>query len=134
MILKWYDKFSDKILIVWPTAIYYKVKDMLSKAYQQPDEFFVSKNDLLERKNNVEEIELQELVSDPLNAVPDLPFGHLNKAWNIFLKKRRKDDVIWTFSANRTSEWGRKELRTGYVLVRSSSVWPYFLKTWQYIE
>ncbi|CAK0768000.1 conserved hypothetical protein [Gammaproteobacteria bacterium] len=148
------DKLSDKIftyfispllvailiLIAWPTVIYYKVKKMLLKmlleyAYQQykPKAFFVSRNDLLQQIS-VEEIELQERVSDPLNAVPDLPFGHLNKAWNRFLKKRRKGDEIWTFSANRTSERGWKELRAGYVLVRPKSVGPYFLMTRKNIE
>lgn len=145
------DKFIDKIityliapivavtflLIAWPLAIYYEVKGKFSKSTDmqrdQPKEFSVSRNDLIQQFS-VEEIEWKERVLDPLKAVPDLPFGHLNKAWNRFLEQSGQDDVVWTFSANWTSEWGRKELRAGYVLVRPDSVGPYFLTTWQNID
>lgn len=125
------------ILLVWPSVIYLKGKEIFfKKVDQQPDEpkeFSVSKDDLIQQIS-LEEIEFQERVEDPLSAVPDLPFGHLNKAWTLFLEKRDQEDVIWSFSAHWTSEWGRKELRAGYVLVKPDLIGPYFLTTWKNVE
>ncbi|WVM93015.1 hypothetical protein ULG90_02285 [Halopseudomonas pachastrellae] len=47
-------------------------------------EFAVTEDHLLESLT-VAEIEARERVADPLGAVPDLPFGHLNTAWQEFL-------------------------------------------------
>jgi hypothetical protein len=43
-------------------------------------QFAVQPGDLLELLS-VEEIEQREQVFDPLGAVAELPFGHLNDAW-----------------------------------------------------
>ncbi len=119
------------VVVGWPVAIFMKVKDMLGMdSYSgasagEQREFSVGRDDLQERLS-VEEIEARERVIDPLDAVPALPFGHLNSAWKAFLDGVRPDDVVWSFSAT-WEKWGSKELRTGYVVIRSDGPGPYFL-------
>ena len=126
------------VVVGWPVAIFMKVKDMLgmdsdsgSSAGEQR-EFSVGRDDLQERLS-VEEIEAHERVTDPLGAVPALPFGHLNSAWKTFLEGMGPDDAVWSFSAN-WNRWGRKELRDGYVIVRGDIVGAHFQTVWKDVE
>ena len=75
----------------------------------------------------VEEIEIAEAVSDPLGAVPPLPFGHLNAAWSRFKSGLVQGDTIWRFAAQWDGEWGTPEIREGYVIARGDGFGPYFL-------
>ena len=95
------------LLIVpfWPVIVFVKVKQIISA---EPDStatdkpvFAVARSELLEQLS-IDEIEQREKVVDPLGAVPDLPFGHLNAAWKKFLEVMEPQDSIWTFSAHRT--------------------------------
>jgi hypothetical protein len=96
-------------------------------------EFAVGPGDLLEQFP-AEEIERRERVSDPLGAVPDLPFGHLHPAWQAFLAKRGPGDALWSFSTHWTTAWGHEELREGYVIVRESVIGQHFLTVWRSLE
>lgn len=96
----------------------------------QERKFAVSPGDLREQLA-VEEIERRERVSDPLGAVPDLPFGHLHPAWLAFLEQRGTEDALWSFSTHWTPTWGREELRAGYVIVREDAIGPHFLTVWR---
>lgn len=120
---------SVLVLFVWPIAIYMKIKDMREKGsgggYEEKV-FKVLKVDLLSQKS-IEEIESSEIVSDPLSAVPPLPFGHLNKCWINFLKQLLEGDEIWSFRCRWDGNWGRSELRSGYVLVRNNKPNEYIL-------
>jgi hypothetical protein len=62
------------------------------------------------------EIEAAERVTDPLGAVPDAPFGHLNAAWRRFLGQLPEGGRIARFSAERRTEF-RSELLEGYVIL-----------------
>ena len=64
------------------------------------------------------EIEARERVDDPAQAVPALPFGHLNEVWRSLIDDLAPGDELWSFSAQWSNEFGRPELRTGYVLWR----------------
>ncbi len=66
-------------------------------------------------------------VKDPLNAVPDLPFGHLNAAWTDFVSKRPADAVLWSFAYDWTSECGTLFSRRGYVWVLGDALSPWML-------
>lgn len=118
------------VLAVWPIAIYWKAKEMLdarrAKEESPPKEFAVARDHLLKRWK-VEEIESAEIVSDPLGAVPHLPFGHLNQAWEAFKYSLQGNDELWSFSATWRSEWGRDEGRDGYVVLRDEMIGPHFL-------
>lgn len=85
----------------------------------------------LQEQLTLQEIEKREMVIDPLKAVPDLPFGHMNAAWITFLSKHRNDSELWSFSARWKSAWGRNELRAGYVEVHKGTPGIYFLTVWK---
>lgn len=128
--------FSSMVAI-WPVLIYWKIRDVIvagrSPAPEEKKAFAVTKGNLLQRMA-IDEIEREEKVVDPLGAVPDLPFGHLNTAWGKFIEDLQPDDEIWTFSADWISEWGQQERRAGYVIVGSEGPGRYFLNERRIID
>lgn len=127
---------SILMVAFWPVAIYMQVKEMLQKkeSYVSPDdrEFAVKREHLLERLT-LREIESREVITDPLKAAPELPFGHLNAAWKEFLQNKADDAELWSFSAQWQGTWGPNELRRGYVMVQDESPVAHFLTVWKYI-
>lgn len=124
------------VLVFWPAAIYMRAKEILlskKKLTLEKKIWSVVKDDLV-RQMTVDEIELQERVIDPMGAVPDLPFGHLNTTWLRFKGNMEPQDSIWAFSARRTSDWERREILEGYVIVRADGIGPHFLTTRRCIE
>ena len=122
------------VIVAWPVAVIFKVKarlDQQSRATTAAERVFrVESQHLLERLS-VPEIERREIVVDPLQAVPELPFGHLNAAWQGFLKDCSEDDEVWSFAARWQTQWGRRERRSGYVKVRHGAPGAYFLTVWK---
>ncbi|MAC33233.1 MAG: hypothetical protein CME38_06450 [Haliea sp.] len=88
--------------------------------------FVVAPSELLENFTR-EEIETREMVNDPLQAVPDLPFGHLNGAWRQFLEKLPEDCELWSFTSSRETRLDEQEHRSGYVAVVDGAPGPYML-------
>ncbi len=127
------------VLVAWPAVIYMKGEEMLTSKNAEPDpdpvknEFSVTDANLL-RMVSVEEIEQQERVDDPMGGVPAIPFGHLNAAWTSFQSRLEPQDSIWAFSASWSTDWGRRELREGYVIVRADGIGPHFLTAWRMLE
>jgi hypothetical protein len=72
-------------------------------------------------------IELQEMISDPLDALPALPFGHLNEKWEQFISSTPEGCEIWTFEVKWEPAWGGAELRNGYVCVENALPGAHFL-------
>lgn len=97
------------------------------------EEFAVEQEHLIAQQD-LNEIEARERVTDPLGAVPELPFGHLNAAWLAFNAKLEPGDSFWTFSAQWKPSWGREEMREGYVIVRLDGIGPYFLTMRRILE
>lgn len=118
------------VVAAWPVAAYMNVRMMLKKkaasVVEKEREFAVEPQHLLERLT-VQEIERREVVRDPHKAAPELPFGHLNAAWQKFLHGKADGDELWSFSARWQALWGRKELRAGYVIVQDGVPRAYFL-------
>lgn len=101
------------VVVVWPAAVYMKVKEIFGKKSESLDderEFAVERSFLQERLT-VPQIEAREVVTDPLGAVSDLPFGHLHVAWKAFVERVGADDELWSFTAPWQTKWGRKEIR-----------------------
>jgi len=125
------------VVVVWPAALYMKGKEIFGKksvsALDEEGEFAVERSHLQERLP-VLQIEAREAVTDPLGAVPDLPFGHLNAAWKTFAEGVGADDELWSFTAPWQTTWGRREVRTGYVVVRGGVPAAHFLSMWKEIE
>jgi hypothetical protein len=124
-------------LTVWPITIYWKAQEMVDarriKNEEPPKEFAVTK-DHLQKQWTTAEIESAETVMDPLDAAPHIPFGHLNPAWENFKQSTADGDQIWSFSAPWTTEWGRNEVRDGYVVLRGESIGPHFITRWVIID
>lgn len=125
------------VVVVWPAAVYMKVKEIFGKkneaALDEEREFAVERSHLQERLT-IPQIEAREVVTDPLGAVPDLPFGHLHASWKTFVESVGEDDELWAFTAPWQTTWGRNELRTGYVVVRGGIPASHFLTMWKEIE
>jgi hypothetical protein len=113
-----------------PVAIVFLLMRLLPKKEpiisEEPKGFMVLSSDLVEELT-IDEIERRAIVVDPLGAVPNLPFGHLNAPWKRFKESFQENDKIWSFSALRTSSWGQKDLKLGYAISRGEDIAGYFL-------
>ena len=99
--------------LIWPVLL---LLPLLERPFESDDpipEFAVTEDHLLESLT-VAEIEARERVFDPLGAVPDLPFGHLNTAWQDFLAECEEGVEFRRFAADWNAGWC-KERREGYV-------------------
>ena len=92
-------------------------------------QFKLTKADLVSQFS-LDAIEAQERVVDPLKAVPDIPFGHLNGSWQRFLENTVANDAIWKFAAPRQSIDGYQEIRKGYAILRNGEIGLFFLTEW----
>ena len=79
--------------LIWPVLLLLPLLERPFEAAAPIPEFAVTGDHLLESLT-VAEIEARERVSDPLGAVPDLPFGHLNTAWCEFLARNSHQAVL----------------------------------------
>jgi hypothetical protein len=138
------------LVIVWPVAAYMKGKDVfdkrrraasasvegdipLGRAFGVERKFEVERSHLQECLT-VAQIEDRERVTDPLGAVPDLPFGHLHAAWKTFISQASEDDEIWSFTRPWETRWGHKEVRAGYTLMRDGAPVAYMWTMWRDAE
>ena len=67
-------------------------------------------------------IEQRETVTDPLNAAPPLPFGHLNRRWQTFADQIAPGDELWSFESPHVTPFGTLEVRRGYARMRRGQV------------
>ena len=122
---------------LWPVLVFFKVKELIfgesDRASIHEPEFAVTRGDL-QTQLSIREIEMREIVFDPLGAAPNVPFGHMNKAWKKFCENIEPPDNLWSFTAHRTSAWGSKDIRQGYVLVRREEIGRHFISVWKDIE
>jgi hypothetical protein len=122
----------------WPVILLLRIRELATPkpadvSPEEEPEFAVTHDDL-QASLGIQEIEQREMVIDPLNAVPNVPFGHLNAAWEHFREEIGPHDSLWSFSANWTSRWGCKDFRQGYVIVCGEEIKNYFLTTLKRIE
>lgn len=126
------------VAIAWPIALLMQARMWLGRDEGESvatdsdtdTESRILKEHLLERLS-LDEVERRELVSDPLDAVPDAPFGHLHARWVEFRAALGPGDEVWSFSACGESGWNRTEERVGYVVVRPSGIGPSMLTAWK---
>lgn len=126
------------VVAVWPVAVYVKLKEVLQKRGRTDvaaDREFAVEHEHLQEELTSQEVERREVVIDPLKAAPELPFGHLNAAWKRFLDKGAHGGCeLWSFSAPWQTVWGRKEMRSGYVMVKDGKPGAYFLTEWRDVQ
>ncbi len=124
--------------VVWPVLLYFKLKEHGGLFQREktgwPDEpiFELQRKNLIERLS-IQTIEEREIVRDPLGAVPLMPFGHLNNAWQKFLDASSSECELWSFSAV-WAPWGGPELRKGYVEVNGGVIGSYFVTVCRDLE
>lgn len=116
---------------IWPFLIIPEIKGRMDRRRVEtglPDDpkFFANKDNLLERVDCAD-IERKETVSDPLGAAPNVPFGHLNSAWQAFKGRIADGDEVWLFSTlgpssltAPTVKWAR--IAEGYALLRDGTI------------
>lgn len=129
-------------IILWPALLLIEVNDAIamkarlsskSEPVSEEEVFNITRDDLIQQMS-VQEIEDQERIVDPLKAVPEVPFGHLNSAWLKFKENLEPDDLIFTFSADWSMWIYKKEKRGGYVILRGENIGPYLLTSRMVIE
>lgn len=117
------------VVAVWPFALVMLVKSELAYRKQAAEieakKFAITAGDLVE-KVSVEEIEARERIEDPLGAVPDLPFGHLNNSWVAWRDALDAGAELWSFDAGWSDYRGAQRI-TGYVAVRGKKIGPHFV-------
>jgi hypothetical protein len=102
-----------------------KIVPRFGKAFNFPL-FQVDKPDLIDRFE-LNEVEKQSIVEDPLKAVPSSPFGHLNHKWESFKSNLMSGDEIWSFSSVYNYRLSSSERRSGFAILRDQAVVAYFL-------
>lgn len=130
----WYQLLSSLLNIAvfvflfipcWPILLYIKIKGTYFAPQPAPT-FAIVSSDLIERFT-IDAVERREMVFDPLNAVPDVPFGHLNQAWKDFIAKLGEGDQLWSFSSVWKLSFGGHELKNGYVIFTNNAIGRHFL-------
>lgn len=121
---------SILVVTAWPVAIWFIYKERKNKkreAKRRSDAVFRVRPEDLSGQTTIAEVESSNYVKDPLGAVPDLPFGHLNSVWTDFLSKRPVSAQLWSFACDWKSEWGSQFSRRGYVWVLGEVLNPWML-------
>jgi len=120
-------------ILGWPLLLMYKFWTMYRLKYpakpppgrekwireiiEEKMRFQLQTNELVQRLS-IEEIEATNFIEDPMEAVPRVPFGHLNFAWEEFKKKMLDTDETWSFRTKRLSDDPAVEAVIGYAIVR----------------
>lgn len=110
----WRDKAEKDAVFTWPES--------------EPG-FEVTDADLLEKLSRAD-IEAAEMVDDPLHAVPDKPFGHLNSAWQAFVDGQEPEAELWSFRGCWKTQYRDWQMQ-GYVAMRGEKIGSYFLTSQQ---
>ena len=118
------------VTLIWPALVVMKARELMTPddAVQGTErkKFSVSRGDLRQQMT-LDEIERRERIHDPLKAVADLPFGHLNPAWMKYRERITEEDQVWSFTANYSDEWSTNQYLEGYVYVRDGVNRPGFV-------
>ncbi len=127
---------------LWPLIPAMQVANWISKrqASRQPaaaaddrPAFEVRPDNLL-RQTSIEAVEADERVHDPLGAVPDLPFGHLNMVWTSFAKTLQSADELWFFEADWRSGHEIPKTFRGYAIVSGGVIVKHVITRTREIE
>jgi hypothetical protein len=120
------------IIVGWPAAFWFLARDKMAArktVQEEKKEFAVLREHLLEQLS-VGEIEATNRIDDPLGAVPDQPFGHLNAAWASLKSGMEDGDQVWRFMAI-WEEYYTPEERQGYAVVRNGEPLVWWVTEWR---
>lgn len=128
-----YTLIASLTVLLWPVFTLAMAGSWISKrlprkAVSPPEEkLFKVERSHLRTPMMVEEIELREMVSDPLGGAPWAPFGHLNEEWTAFKLQMHPTDQLYSFEAEWKNSWGQVSTIEGYVVKRGSRLHPHFV-------
>jgi hypothetical protein len=131
--------------LIWPIAIGILIrefhsdgKEQLPTPFDNEPVFNCSMKDL-QKVVDIVEVEKQATYSDPISAVPNIPFGHLNPAWERFKGGLEPGDAVWRFVTtgipsnpkNQRHQYSEaRRVVRGYSAVRDKKVVAEFLSEW----
>ena len=146
------------VWLVWPVVFVLKFKDIFKKKSQavlnEPDsdlipnrnsnsnsnpnpnpedfeELAFALNDFeLARQVTIEEVERTNLIQDPMEAVPNIPFGHCNARWVVFKDSLQENETLWEFESTR-SELKGVQAMWGYAVKREGRVDRFMTTGWK---
>jgi hypothetical protein len=119
------------VVVAWPLALWLLFNDrirdwrMASRSTGSGKIAFMPTHEHLIERMTREAIEARERVTDPLGAVPEVPFGHLNLLWQAFTDGIEAGDELWRFEARIVSDWESVAVHRGYARLRSGQVLRY---------
>lgn len=120
--------FAWPLVSVWAIKeLFAELRDSKERRRRHEEGIFRIRPEHLVRFTSVPEVELTEVIVDPLGAAPNKPFGHLYSAWAEFLKNRPQDAKLWAFANDWKTEWGSVFARRGYVWVKGQDCAPWLL-------
>jgi hypothetical protein len=125
------------VWLVWPVVFVLKIRDSFKKkalAAQveqeaEPPDFALNDSELL-RQVTVDEVERTNLIQDPLEAVPNIPFGHCNARWVLFRESLQANETLWEFESTR-SELAGVQAMWGYAIRVEEKVDRFMTSGWK---
>jgi hypothetical protein len=125
------------VWLVWPVVFVLKIRDSFKKralaaqAEQaaEPPAFALNDSELL-RQVTVDEVERTNLIHDPLEAVPNIPFGHCNARWVLFKDSLQANETLWEFESTR-SELAGVQAMWGYAVKGEGKVDRFMTSGWK---
>lgn len=144
------------VWLVWPVVFVLKFKDIFKKKSQEVvaesdsdlipnrnrnpnsnsnpedlEELAFALNDFeLTRQETIEEVERTNLIQDPMEAVPNIPFGHCNARWVVFKDSLQENETLWEFESTR-SELKGVQAMWGYAVKRDGRVDRFMTAGWR---
>ena len=148
------------VWLVWPVVFILKFKDIFKKKSQEVvaesdselipnrnrnrnrnsnsnsnpedlEEIAFALNDFeLTRQVSIEEVERTNLIQDPMEAVPNIPFGHCNARWVVFKDSLQDNETLWEFESTR-SELKGVQAMWGYAVKRDGRVDRFMTTGWR---
>jgi hypothetical protein len=148
------------VWLVWPLVFVLKFKDIFKKKSQavlnEPDSDLIpnrnsnrnlnsnpnpNPEDLeelafalsdfeLTRQVTIEEVERTNIIQDPMEAVPNIPFGHCNARWVVFKDALQEKETLWEFESTR-SELKGVQAMWGYAVKRDGRVDRFMTTGWK---
>jgi len=84
----------------------------------------------LARQVTIEEVERTNIIQDPMEAVPNIPFGHCNARWVVFKDSLQENETLWEFESTR-SELKGVQAMWGYAVKRDGRVDRFMTTGWK---
>ncbi len=138
------------VWFVWPVVFVLKIKDGFQKKslavaaeseldltppphpnFEEHEELAFALNDTeLTRQVSIEEVERTNFIQDPMEAVPNIPFGHCNARWETFKASLQDNETLWEFESIR-SELAGVQAMWGYAVRRDGQVNRFMTSGWK---